>query len=598
MATDPKSINTKIILKVKSGPGEIIGETEKDAINGEVDFSGIQFDAPGEYIISVIPTSTEFEPTEFRINIEAEEDIIPQEDTRGQDDKQPEGSRPIISQIDKPSISLPPMQYDVTNSKTDNEDVTTNLGFTPFVWYNGIQIQERYIQQLELYYDDLVPKAKIIFGDPTGILSSPEGRPLDDTKFEIFLNSGSEHIKSIHLKFKLEQDQMNKRDNSMTIVGTLDLKDFYKINQKSYKGTSFESIRTVAKELQLGFNSNINNTDDSMVWKGTNRIFKDFITDMIRHSYITDDSFMIGYIDYYWCFNYVDIEKEWKRDIKADVGVQSQGMSSMDETNDIKIVPLVLSNDQAENYGNFYFNKYQLNNNSTKQSITKGQFTKSIAYDRLSKTFQIFDVDSLTSQGDDKVILKGSPGDKDELNSNFRTKYSGKIDTENMHKNYLYAETQNRINLDNLVRISVDMELPQPNFNLYKFQKVKINFINPKQTITNLKKLDERLSGEWIIIDIRYRWTKGALLQLVKAVRKELGKTQEEIESQKVENNQVANNAEINDNPTTTEGFIPNSVYEEGKQYTVESKEGKRYLLTVTKLLENGNQVTATIKEL
>jgi hypothetical protein len=49
---------------------------------------------------------------------------------------------------------------------------------------------------------------------------------------------------------------------------------------------------------------------------------------------------MIGYIDYYWCFNYVDIEKEWKRDISNDVGVISQGIQSMDKSSESsKIVP-------------------------------------------------------------------------------------------------------------------------------------------------------------------------------------------------------------------------------------------------------------------
>ena len=46
------------------------------------------------------------------------------------------------------------------------------------------------------------------------------------------------------------------------------------------------------------------------------------------------------------------------------------------------------------------------------------------------------------------------------------------MDTENVHKNYYYSETQNQVNLDNMVRICVDLEMGNPNFNLYKFQKV------------------------------------------------------------------------------------------------------------------------------
>ena len=37
--------------------------------------------------------------------------------------------------------------------------------------------------------------------------------------------------------------------------------------------------------------------------------------------------------------------------------------------------------------------------------------------------------------------------------------------------------------LDNLVRIAVDLELPHANFNLYKFMKIQLNFINQKNKI-------------------------------------------------------------------------------------------------------------------
>jgi hypothetical protein len=38
-------------------------------------------------------------------------------------------------------------------------------------------------------------------------------------------------------------------------MGTLDIKDFYKISFKSYRGTSFEALKKMSTEL--GFNSNI-----------------------------------------------------------------------------------------------------------------------------------------------------------------------------------------------------------------------------------------------------------------------------------------------------------------------------------------------------
>jgi hypothetical protein len=538
------SINTKITLKVKNGPGEIIGVTELETASGFVDFSGIQFSDPGEYTISVIPSNREeIEESEFTINILPEEEVIPQDDSI--DEKEPfTGNRPIIAQITQPSIKLEPMEFEISGNSTDNKDISSNLGYTPFVWYNGTQIAIRDVIKLYLYYDNIIPKCQLTIRDTLGLITSPETMPLNNNKFEIFLNSGSDVLKSIHLKFKLELNQNNK-NGTITLTGILDLKDFYKIGYKSYNGTSFEVLKRISTELELGFNSNINSTNDSMKWRRNGIRVPEFIREIVNHSYISDDSFLVGYIDYYWSFNYVDVEKEWRRDISEDVGLNTQGVASVGEP---KIFPLYLTNDQSDSSSEFYFTNFKLNNNSTFQTTRKGIFSVSKIYDRNRKQFLKFNIDSISTDDDDKVILKGEPGDSTEIQTNFTTNYGGKIDTDNVHQNYLYSVEQNYRNFENLVNISAEMDLPQPNFNLYKYQKVKINYVNQKQTISNEKLIDERLSGDWMIIDISYYWSRGSLIQKLVVVRKELGKIKKEIEEQEVKPDKSVDNSEINEN--------------------------------------------------
>jgi len=62
-AVDPKTLTPTLTLKKKSGPGEIMGVTEKGVYLGEASFDGVQFDQPGTYVVSVIPSSPEFEET-------------------------------------------------------------------------------------------------------------------------------------------------------------------------------------------------------------------------------------------------------------------------------------------------------------------------------------------------------------------------------------------------------------------------------------------------------------------------------------------------------------------------------------------------------
>lgn len=541
-------VDTKITLIKKSGPGVLIGLVEQVSKNGYVDFSGLQFELPGQYVISVISDSDTIENTEISITVLPQDDVIAQDDKAATEQKAIEGTRPIITQIDKPSVKLSPIEFDGTDQKHDNE-VAVGLGFTPFFWYNGYQVSDRDISSLNLYYEGILPKVSIIFIDSVGFMKK-DGFPLDDAKFELFLNSGSKNLKSIHLKFKLENFQENK-GKSYTIIGTLDLKDFYKIAFKSYRGTSFEVLRKISGELELGFNSNITNTVDNMNWVNNGKLSKDFFSNIINHSYISDTSYVLGYIDFYYCFNYVDIEKEWLRDISTDVGLNSTGINHLNNESDKdKIEQLILTNDKSVNTSPFYFSSYKLNNNSTQISLTKGYFTRSKVYDSISKQFLIFDVNSQTSDGSKTHILKGASNDTKDITENYRTNYSGKMDTENVHKNYYYSETQNKVNLDNLVRISVDITLPNPNFNLYKFMKIQLVFVNPMSSPTNDEVIQSRLSGEWVIVDIGYTWVKGKLTQALNLVRKEIGKTPDEIESDKNKSTGSPEvNTENNENP-------------------------------------------------
>lgn len=535
---------TKITLKVKSGPGVIIGITELQANNNMVDFSGIQFSDPGEYIISVIPSNnSEIEESEFKINVLPEEEVIPQNIRKEEEKVKPvEGSRPIITQITQPSIVLDPIEFDASANNDENTDIGTTLGFTPFIWYNGISIRTIDIKKLDLYHDGMEPKCTIVVRDTFGVINSPESTPLNNSKFELFLNSGSNLLKSIHLRFKIEINQKNKKGTN-TITGTLDLNDYYKLVYETYIGTSFDTLKALSIKNGLGFNSNIRNTNDSMVWK-RNKRGEDFSNFVMSHSYISDESFVLGYIDYYWCFNYVDIEKEWKRDISNDVGLLSTGFSSVDEDT---IQKLSLTNDKSLSTTPFFFTNYRLNNNSTKNTTVTGRYTCSKVYDRLNKSFLKFNIDPIRSEGDDKIVLSGAP--TEEQDNHYRSNYSGKIDLDNVHPNYLYAIDQNKRNLINLTNISITMDLPNPNFNLYKYQKVQLDFINQQQNPTNENLIDDRLTGEWIIIEIGYSWRNKGLVQKLTLVRKELGKTPNEINNQEVKAPDNRNNSEINENP-------------------------------------------------
>ena len=144
--------------------------------------------------------------------------------------------------------------------------------------------------------------------------------------------------------------------------------------------------------------------------------------------------------------------------------------------------------------------------------------------------------------------------------------------------------------------MKAELTLPQPNYNLYKYQKVQIDFLNQKQTANDPKKTDERLSGEWIITDIIYSWKQGTLLQKLEVCRKEYSKTKEEILQEKPKE-EPADNQKNPQSSTASQATQPkpNEAYEEGKDYTITDEKGYRYLINVKKRAENGNDISATI---
>ncbi len=588
---DPQTTIANIKLVKKSGPGEIMGATEISAYLGEGSVEGLQFDEPGEYVIQAISDDPRIVPVEFTVTVTG--DPNPKSTEKPQETAI-EGSRPIIAQLDPPGVDLPPIRVPAADSDAQsNLEIMTTIGLNPFIWFNGYQITEKNLKTLSLYHEGMTPCIQFSFNDEAGILKK-DGFPLDDTTFEFFLSSGSPNIKSIHMRFKLADFVQNK-DKTYSATGTIDLRDYYKIKFNSYKGTSFDVLRKISKELQLGFNSNIDNTNDEMKWTNVGKTWREFMNSILEHSYIDDKSFMMGYIDFYYCFNYVDVEKEWLRDNSSDVGIS---LGSNDRlaggAKEEKITRLVLTNEKSMNGSDLFFINPNLKNNSTSKSITKGQKTVTKFYDVKSKAFLIFDIESQTSPDNDKIILKGKPGDDKDLKENFRTRFGGKIDLDNVHKNYAYAKDQNERNLNELNKLSISLELPSANFNLYKFQKIRLQFINEAPTPADQSLTQERINGDWIILEIKYIWVRNKMTQNLVCIRKEVEKTAEEKQNETTDKKPESKSG--NDNPLVQE-VPPNSIYKVDEEYTVKDKDGRLYTVTVQKLLENGNEIEGFVLE-
>jgi hypothetical protein len=512
------------------------------------------------------------------------------QDPNSTNQNQQQGKKtPGISNIFGPSLSPSPITFE-TNTKTPTEDneMVKGTGFLPFIWYNGYQIDTDDIDYFSLYNDGMLPSIKLVFGDPLNLLSD-KSFPLDDSKIKLFLNPRTTQLKPILMEFKIKKFSFNGNVYSMT--GTIDANLLYIKRFKSYpKMTSYNVLQTISKEIGLGFNSNITDTADSMTWLNTGSRTYEFLDQIVDTSYKSDNAFIISYIDFYYNFNYIDIEKEINKNIDEELGVSSDGLN---EVSDIKnkdlISRLLLTNDNSQSETSSHFKSYKVINNSTSVSLESGYISKINYYDNNNKDFLVFNIDSITSQGDKSIILKGAPQDETFYKENVNLVYMGKMDTDNSHKNYKYSYVQNNKNIYDLQKIGLEISMSNPNYNLYRFQKIKVIIVNSTTTpAADLK--NNRLSGDWLITDIKYNYTDKVFTQMISLIKRELDLSTEELSK---ETPQVAKtNAQQTEQTTNPEPKIdPDRQAEIDEQDRLENekldKESSDKLLKEQAILNN-----------
>lgn len=330
---------------------------------------------------------------------------------------------------------------------------------------------------------------------------------------------------------------------------------------KSYsKKTSFEALKELAKECQLGFASNISNTNDRMTWINTGNPNHQFMKDIVQNSYISDESFLFCYIDFYYNICYVDIEKELSRDNSEDKQIISDGKTEFqtDPNDDERLSPLFLTTDETAKEANTFIEKYDVINRSTKLSLNKAYLTKTKFYNSSNKELLIFNIDSITSRGDSNIILKGSPQDEEFFKENINNLYTGKYEKfedglGNVHENFNYAPVQNNINISELNKIECNLHLPNPNFNIYVAQKIYVALLKQSPGVNQTGGLKyKRLVGNWLITNISYCFDGDNQFQKVKLIKREL----ELSEDEKQQNNSQLNVSKVNDTSNNFENEL------------------------------------------
>lgn len=418
------------------------------------------------------------------------------------------------------------------------------MPYIVFAYLDKLVLESKDVLYFKLYGDKFIPEIECTFRDPTNKLADYMF-PLDKSIVSIMIKSNSDNLMPIRCDFYITNFNLVKfksnNDKIYEMKGVLDIPIIIK-NKSFSKMTSYEVLKQIANETLLGFVTNMDNTDDRMTWLNPGEDYvREFIyDDVVPYAYKDDNSFLWSFVDYYYNLNYIDIETALNENIKN----QQTILNTKDTKGTEETIDLVLTNHPDKKSTNLYIDEWNLVNDSTDINFNIGYEPYVYYLDDLNQNFVQLLLDTISTAGNDKssIVLKQR---NDDINTNAgntqqKKKYFlGKLDTDNAHKNLLYAEKQNENNILSLQKIKMNVILSNSNFSLYRFQLVEIvlydindmetkkgkNDHSIKQAITNENKINNRLSGKWLITGINWIMNKGgkqSFVQELTLVRREL----------------------------------------------------------------------------
>lgn len=445
----------------------------------------------------------------------------------------------MIKTTFNPTLNRMPIKMPL-NPATANQQLgeARLLGHQPLVYYNGLSILPEYIDSLEINCDGFLPKLTVVFRDRTQEMHRSL-MALDNTLITVYLDSRTKDesfraiLRSVQIDFKITEYDYQKDTALFVVAGVMNVDGMLLAEIKAYRQkTSHEVMQEIAKTTGLGFSSNVTTTNDRMTWLNTDLKNYLFTQEVNNKAYKDERSFFAAFVDFHYNLNFINVETQLKDDITKQRGIMTATLSGgLGETTQ-KEMPLYLINRDAADTGlNNTYDNYELCNQSLRTSVKNGYRTELYYYDKTGNwqqyagTFVRFILETLTDgQG---IIMKSIPND-DKTNSfysrNTRKVYDAPVDTDNMHQNYSFAPLLNESNLEELGKVSIKLYMSSPNFNLYKYQKIQVIFMDGKpreEDSANI--LNSRLTGGWLITGISFTFDQTTgLIQELTLVKREL----------------------------------------------------------------------------
>jgi len=454
-----------------------------------------------------------------------------------------------INRVYKPTIHLDKLQIKNTESNlSQNPDKITDQVYlksrmigdiSPLIVIEGYHFSFNHIMYMELYTNKFLPRIKVTLLDTAGAFGEsyiPKQKPI----MQVYIRSKNNNILPIRNDYiitsmrSVPDSNYDKSSSNLhtryILEGELFVPGLKDSKIQSYEGTSFDVLQTITKELKLGFATNIESTNDEMIWINDDPNVEEFIKTHINdHSYIDEQSFMNTFVDVYYNVNFINLFPMINEDAEIEdtynmFSQYTDYLKDNDSEQDELSHKLILTNWSNLKETPMYIVSYNPISKHGKILTTKGNIRKLQYYNSLNdeedlknnflefnpSTYSILNVD-----------------DKDEnlkhISNKTSYQYDG-IDYNNTHEHYKFAKILNETGMSELNKITIEVVLYGLNLTVVKNMQIPVVIINEtdsaeiKKAIYNTQEnskyaelykkygfiIDTNYTGKYIIKDISY----------------------------------------------------------------------------------------------
>lgn len=442
-------------------------------------------------------------------------------------------------------------------NRLKNEKIQNTVGLlAPYIEIDNYIIPIEKIVSLSIDQSGFLPELSISFIENNGLFSGmyfPRTNPI----LKLYIKALSLAVKPVRSDYLITNvtsseystiyEPNNRIQSIYTVSAKMYIPGIYGNTVKSIpKKKSWEALKQIADELQLGFATNETSTNDEMTWINPNDTIENFIKNICTRAYKDEKSFFDCFIDVNYILNFVNYEKALSKETQIMMlpgdAIQSQYSSynSTDSITETKVeesgqekdmIPVTLSSSIKRTHTGLHIAHYAMHSEHG-EVLSNQTFRKSILWhDRKFWTENKGLINHFIEPLSEKTMeFKDATYQKPKL-TNFETestiRWAG-IDYNNSHINYKFSRLLNKHNLDELTKNYLVVKLPGLSQSIYRGGKLLVAIkrlstperagISPdiryaQDDMANMgagETIDAYLSGPYVVKDIKYEYNATA----------------------------------------------------------------------------------------